>query len=53
MDRTKPYTRHGGDIQGVINHLDYIKSHGFYGDMAEPSTPRDMPSWSYHGYPNY
>ena len=26
VDRSKPGGRHGGDIQGMINHLDYIKN---------------------------
>ena len=28
-DRTNPGGRHGGDIQGVIDHLDYINDLGF------------------------
>ncbi|MGC8803907.1 MAG: cyclomaltodextrinase N-terminal domain-containing protein, partial [Bacteroidales bacterium] len=27
-NRQEPYGRHGGDLQGIINHLDYIQSLG-------------------------
>ena len=27
-DRTNPFDRHGGDLQGVTNHLDYLKDLG-------------------------
>ena len=50
VDRTKPYTRHGGDIQGIINHLEYIKDMGFTAIWPSPLLLNDMPSWSYHGY---
>jgi glycosidase len=29
FDRTKEGGRHGGDIRGIINNLDYISSMGF------------------------
>ena len=29
LDRSKEYGRHGGDIQGIIDHLDYIYDMGF------------------------
>lgn len=50
IDRTKDYARHGGDIQGIINHLDYIKSMGFTALWSSPLLINDMPQWSYHGY---
>src|ERR1700712_3892884 len=28
VDRNNPLARHGGDLQGVVNHLDYIKQLG-------------------------
>lgn len=50
IDRTNHYARHGGDIQGVINHLDYIESMGFTAIWPCPLLTNNMPSSSYHGY---
>ena len=38
IDRSKIYFRHGGDLQGIIDHLTGIKDLGFYSNMAESST---------------
>ncbi|MDO7171729.1 glycoside hydrolase family 13 protein [Mariniflexile sp. AS56] len=50
IDRTNDYARHGGDIQGMINHLDYIESMGFTAIWSCPLLTNNMPSGSYHGY---
>lgn len=50
IDRSFPGGRHGGDIRGIINHLDYIKSMGFTAIWPTPMLENDMPSYSYHGY---
>lgn len=42
--------RHGGDIQGILNHLDYIKKLGFTQIWNTPLVENDMPNYSYHGY---
>ncbi len=42
--------RHGGDLQGIINHLDYIDQMGFTALWLNPVLENDMPSHSYHGY---
>jgi len=42
--------RHGGDIKGIINHLDYIKSQGYTQIWNTPLIENDMPNYSYHGY---
>jgi len=42
--------RHGGDIQGVIDHLDYIDRMGFSAIWLNPVLENDMPHHSYHGY---
>jgi neopullulanase len=42
--------RHGGDIRGIINHLDYIKDMGFTAIWPTPLLENDMPAYSYHGY---
>lgn len=50
LDRTHDYKRHGGDIQGIINHIDYIKNLGFTAVWPTPVLTNDMKSGSYHGY---
>ena len=42
--------RHGGDIQGVINHLDYIDGMGFTALWLNPVLENNQPAYSYHGY---
>jgi glycosidase len=42
--------RHGGDIQGIINHLDYIKSLGATTVWSTPLLEDNLPKYSYHGY---
>lgn len=42
--------RHGGDIQGVINHLDYIQDMGFTQVWLNPVLENAHPRSSYHGY---
>ncbi|MEF3077781.1 glycoside hydrolase family 13 protein [Winogradskyella poriferorum] len=50
IDRTDGYKRHGGDIQGITEHLDYIDEMGFTAVWPCPILINDMPSGSYHGY---
>ena len=50
IDRANDYARHGGDIQGIIEHLDYIERMGFTALWSSPLLINDMPSYSYHGY---
>ena len=49
-DRSKPGGRHGGDIAGIIAHLDYIRALGFTAIWLNPLLENRMPSHSYHGY---
>ena len=42
--------RHGGDIQGVIDHLDYIKDLGFTALWSTPLLEDNEPVYSYHTY---
>lgn len=42
--------RHGGDIQGIINHLDYIKSVGATAIWSTPMCEDNDPTYSYHTY---
>ena len=50
IDRKDDYARHGGDIQGMIDHLDYIEGMGFTALWPSPLLINDMPKESYHGY---
>lgn len=50
INRADPYGRHGGDLQGIINHLDYISDMGFTALWLNPVLENDMPESSYHGY---
>ena len=50
IDRNDDYARHGGDIVGVSNHLDYIHDLGFTAVWPQPLLTNDMKQGSYHGY---
>ena len=50
IDRNEDYSRHGGDIQGITDHLDYIEQMGFTAIWPTPLLLNDMESSSYHGY---
>ena len=50
MDRSKPGRRHGGDLQGMINHLDYIADLGVTAIWSTPLLLDDENGASYHGY---
>ena len=50
VDRDNNNGRHGGDIRGIINHLDYIQDLGFTAIWPSPLLINDMDSSSYHGY---
>ena len=49
-DIDNPDGRHGGDIQGIIKHLDYIKNLGFTAIWINPLFENNQPRYSYHGY---
>ncbi len=50
IDRKNQGGRHGGDLRGIINHLDYIADMGFTAIWPTPVLENDMPDYSYHGY---
>ena len=50
VNRSEPLGRHGGDIQGILDNLDYIKSMGFTALWLNPVFENKMPRHSYHGY---
>ncbi|MDP3359165.1 MAG: glycoside hydrolase family 13 protein [Lutibacter sp.] len=50
VDRKNDYGRHGGDIKGITNHLDYIDEMGFTAVWPTPVLTNNMKRASYHGY---
>ncbi|GGG40143.1 glycoside hydrolase family 13 protein [Bizionia arctica] len=50
IDRTDGYARHGGDLQGIIDHVDYISDMGYTAVWPMPVLLNDMFEASYHGY---
>jgi glycosidase len=50
VDRKTNGARHGGDIRGMINNLDYLKSMGYTTIWPQPLMENNMPAYSYHGY---
>ena len=50
QNRLKKDGRHGGDIQGIIDHLDYISDMGFTQIWLNPVLENDQHTYSYHGY---
>ncbi|MCL2651412.1 MAG: glycoside hydrolase family 13 protein [Candidatus Azobacteroides sp.] len=50
LNRDSIYDRHGGDLQGVINHLDYLQSLGITALWMTPVIENDMPNRTEHGY---
>ncbi|WP_046312419.1 alpha-amylase family glycosyl hydrolase [Pontibacter korlensis] len=50
LNRNDRSGRHGGDIAGIIQNLDYIKDMGFTALWVNPVLENDQPKVSYHGY---
>src|SRR4051794_31045551 len=50
LNRDSIYYRHGGDMQGVISHLDYLQSLGVTTLWMTPVIENDMPNRTEHGY---
>ncbi len=57
-DRASPFLRHGGDLKGVENHLDYLNELGVTAVWMTPVLENDQPQTNeggamrsaYHGY---
>jgi len=49
-NRSEMYGRHGGDIKGIQDRLDYIKNMGFTAIWNMPLLENDQKRESYHGY---
>ncbi|MDD2799155.1 MAG: glycoside hydrolase family 13 protein [Bacteroidales bacterium] len=50
VNRKNPNARHGGDLAGIEEHLDYISDLGVTAVWLNPVLENDMPGGSYHGY---
>jgi neopullulanase len=48
--REKPFGRHGGDLKGISDHLDYIKDLGVTSLWLNPVLENNVKKASYHGY---
>ena len=57
-DRNNPFYRHGGDLQGITNHLDYLQDLGITALWLNPVVENNQPLTNeggqmrsaYHGY---
>ena len=50
VERKNKDGRHGGDIQGIIDRLDYLEQMGFTQIWLNPVLENDQRTYSYHGY---
>lgn len=50
VDRNDSFARHGGDFEGIEQHLDYIADLGVTSVWLNPIQENDMQGGSYHGY---
>ncbi len=49
-DNTDPNGRHGGDLKGISDNVDYFKKLGVTALWINPLLENNMPAYSYHGY---
>ena len=49
-DRMNKNGRHGGDLKGIGDHLDYLSKMGFTAIWLNPVLENNMTRFSYHGY---
>jgi glycosidase len=50
VNRKNPNARHGGDLKGINQHLDYLKNLGITTVWLNPVQENNMRGGSYHGY---
>ena len=50
LNRDTVFNRHGGDLKGVQNHLDYLDDMGVTTLWLNPVIENDMPNRTEHGY---
>jgi glycosidase len=49
-NRQNPNGRHGGDLKGISDHMDYISNLGVTALWLNPVLENNNPRYSYHGY---
>ncbi len=52
LNRDSMYYRHGGDLKGIEDRLDYLDELGVTAMWLNPVLTNDQPTTSYHGYAN-
>lgn len=50
LNRDTVFNRHGGDLKGIENHLNYLSSIGITALWLNPVIENDMPERTEHGY---
>jgi glycosidase len=50
LNRSNQDGRHGGDLAGIINHVDYLKDLGITALWVNPILENNQAIYSYHGY---
>ncbi|NLR94109.1 glycoside hydrolase family 13 protein [Flammeovirga agarivorans] len=50
VNRNAPFGRHGGDLKGIRNHLDYFVDLGVTALWLNPIQENNAQKYSYHGY---
>lgn len=50
LQRQLAHGRHGGDIAGIVQHLDHIAQMGYTAIWPTPLVENNQPAYSYHGY---
>lgn len=50
LNRDTVFNRHGGDLKGIQNHLDYLNDFGVTAIWLNPVLENDMPHRTEHGY---
>ena len=50
LNRDSIFLRHGGDMQGIMQHLDYLQGLGVTTLWMTPVLENDMPNRTEHGY---
>lgn len=50
VNRKEPYGRHGGDLKGIADHLDYLKDLGITSIWLNPTMENNQEAFNYHGY---
>jgi glycosidase len=50
LNRDSIFLRHGGDLQGIVNHLDYLEKLGVTSVWPTPVLENNSPTRTEHGY---